>query len=489
MLFFKRTLPLLLLFFLGSVAIRLPNIGRPLSKHHEFCTAVALRVVQVWYTGGIANTGYNPCMTYPNPADHHINNYAGGTGNMLDAQGRYYYVSHPPLAYYVAYAYFKLLGRPPTVIGLQILEMLFHFLSAIGVYFIMMLLLGQSPWGSPTTAGLMAYILYLFSPATLWFQSNTYMSDMVVMLPFIWGVYWLLRCLQKGRGYMGLLPVVFVMVYTSWLGVSFAVVSAGYLVWSNRKWAVSIGILLSALLALGLMAWQYAHIAGWHNYLAELQQRGTERSFNGFRGIPMMYLKIIANYVFNFLPLLLLLGWSIWLNRGKIKPTLQPLLPFMLMAGLPVLLLHLALADYSGHDFTALYGAMFLAVLVAWLLHHQPQPILVIGPVLLLWVLLSIGQYDYINRPGEISLSGERYDFDQRFGEAIASQSTPAQTIFIIGTKPDPQMVWYAHRNIQRVDDEQAAVAFMQQYGRKQGILFKTDPNGMPERQKVLSLP
>lgn len=68
MLFLRKTLPILLVAFLLSVAVRLPQLGRPLSKHHEFCTAVTLRVLQVWWDNGIENYHYNPVMTYNNEA-------------------------------------------------------------------------------------------------------------------------------------------------------------------------------------------------------------------------------------------------------------------------------------------------------------------------------------------------------------------------------------------------------------------------------------
>jgi hypothetical protein len=62
--FIKRTFPLLFGIFLLSVVVRLPMLNRPLSKHHEFCTAISLRIMQIWYDNGIEKYGYNPVMTY-----------------------------------------------------------------------------------------------------------------------------------------------------------------------------------------------------------------------------------------------------------------------------------------------------------------------------------------------------------------------------------------------------------------------------------------
>jgi hypothetical protein len=107
MLFLRKTLPILLVAFLLSVAVRLPQLGRPLSKHHEFCTAVTLRVLQVWWDNGIEKYRYNPVMTYNNEADKFINNFANATGKVVDEEGNFYYVSHPPFAYYFPYIVFK----------------------------------------------------------------------------------------------------------------------------------------------------------------------------------------------------------------------------------------------------------------------------------------------------------------------------------------------------------------------------------------------
>ena len=183
-----RFCSVLIFLFLLSVLVRLPTLNRPLSKHHEFCTAVALRVMQVWEQGGISNYGFNPAMNYPNAADKFINNHASGSGKMHDEQGNYYYTSHPPLAYYLPFFIFKATGLKPDVLPLQLLNLFIHLLCGTGVFLILSNLFSNSEkrLSIPALAG---YAAYLFSPATLWFHSNVYMSDMLVQLFFIYGVY------------------------------------------------------------------------------------------------------------------------------------------------------------------------------------------------------------------------------------------------------------------------------------------------------------
>ncbi|MBL6875556.1 MAG: hypothetical protein ISR01_02090, partial [Chitinophagales bacterium] len=80
----KRTIsvfPILIILgiFLLSVLVRIPNINRPLSKHHEFVTAVSLRVLDIWSTEGAMKYGFNPVMNYPGEANKNINNWASTT--------------------------------------------------------------------------------------------------------------------------------------------------------------------------------------------------------------------------------------------------------------------------------------------------------------------------------------------------------------------------------------------------------------------------
>ena len=117
---------IMLLIFSISVLIRLPSLNRPLSKHHEFVTAISLRVLQIWDKEGGAKYNYVPVMNYGGEANKHINNHASTVEyGVEDAEGNYYYLSHPPLAYMAPYFVFKVLNIKPTVFSLQAFQFLF----------------------------------------------------------------------------------------------------------------------------------------------------------------------------------------------------------------------------------------------------------------------------------------------------------------------------------------------------------------------------
>lgn len=473
--------------FALSVLIRIPTLNRPLSKHHEFCTAVSLRVMQIWDEAGIATYNFNPVMTYPNAADKFINNYASGSGKMVDEQGNYYYASHPPFAYYVPYFLFQLFGIKPDVLPIQLFNLLLHFISAVGVYLIVKQFLEsqRDSWFDSAhhdRAALAGFVFYLFGAATMWFQSNTYMSDMAVQPLFIFGVFHALKYFECGedKRLLILSCIVFFMIYTTWLGAFFAATLLVFGIVRKRSFLFFAAISFSALLAITLTALQYSQIAGWESYYDEASGRFSERS--GFQnGLWMFFLQwknIFFNYAASYLPLLFL-AFFLLLKKRLAFPGVAL---FIFFAALPVLLLHIVLPDYSGHDFVSLYGAVFLSVVagIGSLFFLKKDKKIFIG-ILTLYILVSTAQYYYINRPGEISQRGDRYADFKDIGTAIKQNSNSEEVIFLLNEKPTPEVIFYAGRNILRVSNEEEAMQHLQKYSANKGVLFKKIANNEVE--------
>jgi len=139
-----KFLSIFLLFFVLSIAVRLPNLNRPLSKHHEFCTAITLIPLQNWVDNGAATYHYSPSITFEGAANHHIENL---TAYPVEADGRFYYLSHPPFAYLLPYFTFKIFGIYPTPLALQVFNLFFHFLSSLLIYHIVVLLCKNDEYG------------------------------------------------------------------------------------------------------------------------------------------------------------------------------------------------------------------------------------------------------------------------------------------------------------------------------------------------------
>tara|TARA_B110000459_G_scaffold26991_1_gene26535 strand:+ start:6490 stop:8052 length:1563 start_codon:yes stop_codon:yes gene_type:complete len=501
----KRTIsvfPILIILgiFLLSVLVRVPNINRPLSKHHEFVTAVSLRVLDIWSTEGAMKYGFNPVMNYPGEANKNINNWASTTGEMIDKEGNYYYVSHPPLAYILPHIFFKILHVKPSVLSLQIFHLLVNLICAIFIYLIVCLLGQQKPFARTYWSGMVGVSIYIFSQGVLWFQCNTYMSDMLVQLFFVLNVYTILKLLMRKRFFSPKYLVhyaflLFLMIYTSWLGIFFAFSVFLYSFIKLRKTKVYIPINLITLFvtiaAVSLFVFQYSQIAGFDNYLDQMLNRVSERGgladvnglSNKLKQIPLGLIHVLKGYFTSYLPLFLLLGSFIYLTLSKAKLRIvftKNGYRFLWLSTLPVVLLHVFLLNYSGHDFVSLYGSLFLSVLIAILFDKLKKSQTLSSFQLRLGIAFviftSIASYYYINRPGSISLKGDQYAQSKLLGESIKEQAEPNAVIFIQGNiSVDPQLIYYAKRNILKVSSKEEAVHFLQAHDIQKGQLYRYD--------------
>ena len=496
MIFFRKTLPILLVVFVLSVLVRLPQLGRPLSKHHEFCTAVSLRILQVWSDHGIENYGYNPVMTYSNPADKFINNYANASGKMVDSAGNYYYVSHPPMAYYFPYVVFKLLHIRPDVVPLQLLNMFLHLIAGFFVYFTVCLLSFNRARSHLHFPSFVAYTVYLFLPATLWFQGNVYMSDMAVHLPFVIGVYIVLKMIIRQKFFVpkyifGYSLILFLMIYTSWLGVFFAF---GVLVYSllHVRDIKGFRVLIWSTVIIGfatirLITYQYSQINGIEAYFSEVFNRYILRGsvgelHQGYWHFLFSYLylfkNIFYNYIANYLPIYILIGGFAYVavTKAKLKIVFSENgYRFIWLSILPVVLMHFVFLQYSSQDFTVLYASLFFSVLLGILYDKVRKSgvfsVRMINGLVLLTIVILIAQYEITNLPGARSITGADYNREEKEGEEIKS-NLPKDIVAFSEETVSPQTVFYAGRNIKTVDSKEEAIEFLRRRKMSKGIIL-----------------
>jgi hypothetical protein len=499
--FIKRTFPVLLGIFLLSVVVRVPQLNRPLSKHHEFCTAVSLRIMQIWYDNGIEKYGFNPVMTYNNAADKFINNHANQTGKMVDKEGNYYYVSHPPFAYYLPFFIFKALHLRPDVLPLQIINLLLHFISGLFVYFTVCLLSFNRARSLPYRSALVAYSVYLFLPVTLWFQGNVYMSDMAVHTFFIIGVYTALKMIIRQKFYVPKYIFMYVvilalMIYTSWLGVFFAFSVFVYsLLHLNRNSGFRVllwSTVVVTLVMLRLIVYQYSQINGPLAFLEEMFSRYLVRGslaetnqglFHFMFDYLWLFKTLIYNYVISYAVIYVALLLFVWLvmSRKKMKIVFSENgYRFIWLSVAPVLLIHFFFLNYSEHDFTALYASLFFSVLLGILYDKVkksgaiPLRKMQIGLVVLL--LLFVAQYWVVNFSG-IHFLQPKWDDYAMSGKEIAANASKEEVVFITGREAHPQEVFYAGRNIRYATSAEDAKKFLQERKLSRGVVFEEKPH------------
>jgi hypothetical protein len=477
----RSTLFLLFLAFGVSVLLRAPMLNRPLSGHHEFCTAFSLIILENWHRDGLLTHSGAPPLTSNAPGDRGATWM--GAGSALN-NGRYYYLSHPPLGLYLPHLWFRIWNTSPSAWGLQVFGLLLHGLFALGV-------MRAMAWFAKGDAPLIAGVLVLFMPAPLWFLGNVYMSDIMVVVPWVWHVVAAQRLFgdvgNRPRGMVAFALGLGIVVYTGWLGILAAVVDLGLTLYRWKRWSgrdrtrLVMGIALAVFIPMVLTAWAYSDAVGQVGLVDYLQGRFRQRSTAlgvGEEGALYHLGHLLMNYRTGFLPVLLVLIAAVPFALRALRsgtPRIPPgaMLFTVLTAG-PVVLEHALLLEYADHDFVALKGAPFLcgtAALVLAAVGKQPWARWFPVSGLLLISALGAGYFWHLNADAGTSVHKDR-------GLIITRQILSEQVLFWTGPPAEPQMVWYAKRTPWSVSSVDEARAILVRTGQAQGVLFSPDPGG-----------
>ncbi len=470
----RRHLLLLLLAFAVSVVVRWPLLNRPLSGHHELCTALVLIALHSWHHDGFLAHHGAPAITFTGPADLIPPGY---TDAPALHDGVLYYLSHPPLAFDLPHALFAITGTEPNALGLQLFNLFFHLLTAIGLYLVVRELQRDGP------APLFAALLYLFMPAPLWFHGNAYMSDMFAQNAWVWHVLVALRALTRTDGVPWRMAVLcaltlFLTTLISWPGV-WAGVALGMIAivqWHQQRDATRLRLLASAFagvgLALAFTAWRWLQVVDVDALLAYFSGRYAERGTGSEHG--GMLRTLLLNYRISWLPLLLPLV-SLLRKRHSVISQRNALWLFVVLTALPVILEMAFLLEYTGHDFTALKAGLLLCGLGGLGLSAMRAG--------WSWAALAVTcisgvLYFYRTNPPS-SPTDERFAWQMEQGLAIAREARPDEMVFTLGFTPEPQVRWYAKRTLFRVDDTRHARELLRASGNPKGIFFRQAAAGL----------
>lgn len=499
--FYKKTLPLLLIAFALSVMVRFPTLNNKLAHHHEFCTALVMTTLENWWDGGMATYHYAPVMSWQNKSDKFINNGVTGTGKMMDAQGNYYYVSHPLFAYYLPYLVFKLIHTRPTVLGLEIINMLLNFISAFFIYLIVGLLCIKKGRSKIFYPAFIAYCVYLFNPAALWFQSNVYMSDMLVHTFFVIITYITLKMLMREKfnvpKYIIWYTIVLAMMcYTSWLGFIFVAVVIVYSFWKLQfvggfKTLIAV-TLITSLAMLALCIFQYSQINGFEAYFAEMKSRyavrgivpsGVSGFFSNAKGFLVNVKDVLLNYFIHYNLIYLWLIGIFFFVMTKKKTNFvftRNGYRFLILAGFTVFFFHLIFLEYSHHDFSVLYGSLLLSVLVGILFHkilftRKVRPRWINVSVITMCCLMVV-EFWIMNV--RINLLPTKFISNY----SIAAHDKSA-VLFSLNQKMDIMACYPYKRNVLQVSSEAEAKAFLNAHQFSKGYLIRKEygDNSMQE--------
>jgi hypothetical protein len=489
--------------FAVSVFVRAPYMGRPLAGHHEFLTSTMMRTLDIWYEDGAIDNRFLPVFTYPGEANRNINNHA----TQADDEGRYYYTSFGPVGFIAPYLTFRALGAEPSIIGLQSFNLAVHFLTAL-VLFLIVVKVTRPKDPLEYLPAFVAFFAYTFATTALWFHSNVYYSEMLVQLFFAAGVYLVLLYIERPASRwlpVTLALVTFLMVWTEWLGVFFAVAVGAYALWHIKS--KPMGRLLASVsggAVLGGLAYalHYSLISGfsglWETATAKYAMRSGFGERSNFSPLDVdAWGRLARAYDAGYSEFLVALAvlavvalvFSLLAKDAPRSMARRRVVAGLVFVGGPVVLHHLVLFDHTvTHDFTLLKSGLFIgfvAALAAMDLIRRLRTITSSGPVwfasaVIAAAFLAAGYLSatvtYIGQEGRWAT-----DLYQVMGDYIAENSMPDEVVFIDthGQRwsPKPQVVVYAGRNIASWSSAESADKLLERNGTEKAVIFNINPD------------
>jgi len=445
--------------------------------------------MQAWHDGGIASYFFNPSTTFPGAGNKYIQNYAP---DFMQTEGKFFYLSHPPFAYYFPYVIFSILNIYPNVAALQVFNILFHFITSVFLYLIVCQLLQEDARKQFSWAGFFSSLFYFFMPATLWFHSNVYMSDMFVQNMWIISLYFLFIIIfqknKQNKIWLFLFALsIFITIYTDWVGVFFSAAAILFFMQNIFRRNPSykpllVSTIIATLMSLGLIAVQYSAINGWRSLLKYFTSDYTIRGSTYSPDSIFLSLRTLAfNYGVSYLPLIIFIlaagVWNLVRKKRNSVLSLHHYSSFAWFTLFPVLSDHAIFLNYSGHDFSVLKASFFLCATGGILLYKlmtELKSLPTLKSLLFAFTICAGGiiMYFLINPPGKLSLEHDPYDAEIKTGYFIADHSTKDEVVFADNMEVTPQVIFYAHRNIMKIKNDSDAVRFLTINNEENGIVI-----------------
>jgi hypothetical protein len=490
-----RNVLILIILFIISILVRVPNLDRPISKHHEFNTAFFLIPMEIWNEEGIVKHGFLPPYNYTNSNDKFIAEPIGiEEGNK---QGIYYYLSFPSLSYVAPYTIFSVLNVKPTALALQIFNLVLHFIVCLMLFGVF------SSLFSPNSA-LLGAVFYIFSPGTLWFHGNGYTHHIFAIFLVTLTLHYFSKIILQNKpsktNFILFTLSLILLFLSEWISVFFSFVLVLLGIVYGKKNPLYKKLILCALIAGVLSALimfaQYSYHFGWNQYLDYQLNRFSYRStlINDSLSIGEQIFSWIKWTLVSFGPwiVLIVVFFAIYfINKSKHWNISENEKQVFSLLFFPAVLYHLVFMEFTVvHDYSVIIDGLFWAFIIGFIAERIQLSSVKTNVFTSLIILMSIAQYYYINRPGKYNQNGDSYSIYQDIGETIKSTSTADDTIFIMGfdesvNRNNPQIIYYAKRNFKPIDDENEVIEFMRTFNRKQGKIYILEQGTVQEIKAI----
>jgi hypothetical protein len=470
----NRALGVLLLLFILSICIRLPNLNRPVSKHYEFNTAVVMINIMSWrQSGGGSRLYYTPVINYQHAGDKFPPNNLN-----IDKDGNTVYLSYGPGMFVLPYFFYQWFKLPAIPVYLQILNLILHLICIVLFFFLSEQLIPPKETGRyfMITAGCSFMIL---SPGTLWFLGNGYVN-VGIMLPFVIGFFLLiLPMLKNPSGIITsrLIPLailIIILIYIDWYVLILCLVTGTFAVLkyrSNKKYGwLLLVLVLSVCFGTSLVFFQFASHMGSDAVINFWFHRFSERGLNLAGSTFLKKISyLFAYFLVSYLPLIILILISFINNlRNKFLSGWSEMeILFLKILSISLLFYNLILFEWStDHEFAILPWSILLSFMAARLIgsFRKTMAYGIMG----LFLILTVAQYYYINRPGLIARDGLAYDSFKKLGKSL-SHIDPDYTI-CINLEQNPMVEYYAGRNILRAPDSLSVKTLLHELGIQKAV-------------------
>ncbi len=469
----QKSLLTVLCIFCFSICIRIPFLGQKLEGfgHQEWLAGHTLIILKIWQKEGIQNHHYALPYTFYRKADKHIPFISGVT----DARGNGYYISYPPLAFYILHGIVALLHISPNEVFLQVITLLIQLITGILLYFLL------KKCGFTDKFAVFGASGYFLLPVTLRYHTQAYFCDIVAQIGIVTTLILYQNYVHRKTFKNTILTgfSLFLLTFTEWIGIFLTFILIIHHVWTQKTLNLSLHYftwILFTSLAMVLTFWIYSHIAGWEALKTALIDKANQRAVSNHvkyfsRWNLDTYITILWYYTVHYYPVVLSMLIILITNFKK-----QVFLSFVKLPHvftiilIAILLHHIIFLNFTAeNDFSVLKTSI---------------------PILILWTFMvskaKFSEYMLNMSYGILFLSalyvtykGIKYKKGneiQHFASELVKLSPDNELLVLRSSSSiSPQVMYYAERNVYMNLPENEVKKHLKKHNLKKAIILHTD--------------
>lgn len=488
----RKSLLIIVFLYVISILCRLPNLDRPLSKHHEFNPATVLIAVEAWQErGGGSKYAFVPFINYAKPGD-----YMKDKSWALDGNGNGIYLSYGPGMYVIPYLIFRFLHLAATPLHLQIINLGFLLFAVLLLFHLLAFIFNGLQQQYLLT--IFGCFFFLFNPCILWFLGNGYVN-VTIAVPFLLGSIYqflLIRYRQKKSYKINYFLLAFFLIagiYIDWI-TFFAAAVIGFFdllrsVRQRRFPIVGFVCAGSVVLGITLIIWQFSHYLSLQQITGYWRGRFYTRSIED-TGLSFVQkcVMLFNNLLSGYLPVLVLCVAIIFIKRkaaAVIVP--QAATTYLLVAGIACVLYNVTFFNWSYiHDFSLVPIGIFISFLPVYLIVKKKIGFEnnIAKTAFSVYFIITMAQYFYINRPGKTSQNGDQYALYKNLGERLKTEVQPDEMIFM--NSQSPILNYYAKRFTFKAHNLEEAKEKLHTWNYPKGVWIDEDSFYFKSIQRVM---